>query len=206
MTTPKDQAQSAATLDPAEERDGRRRRRATSRRAIIEAMVKLIGEGNFEPTAAQVSEAANVGIRTVFRHFNDMESLFAETREVVVVRVQDYFDFVSTAEGMDARLLALIDNRAALGETITNFKLAERTWLHRSEFLRQDDMQVRKTLRKNLKANLPEIKVLSAEEIAALDMALGIDCWLSLRVGSGLTVDQAKKAILALTRPLLPSA
>ncbi len=203
MASEKEKTQTVNADQPVEERDGRRRRRATSRRAITDAMVKLIGDGVFEPTAAQVSEVANVGMRTVFRHFKDMESLFAETRLVLVGRVQVYFDFVSDAETVEERLTALIDNRADLCEIISNFKLAERTWLHRSKFLRQDDMQVRKTLRRNMKQNLPEAQALDPETLAALDMALGIDCWLSLRHGAGLSVAQAKKAVYALAAPLI---
>ena len=55
--------------------DGRRLRSERSRQAIIDAMLKLVEEGVLVPTAQQVSERAGVGIRSVFRHFSDMESL-----------------------------------------------------------------------------------------------------------------------------------
>ena len=58
--------------------DGRVRRSQRSGQAIVEALMALIGDGIIEPTAQQVAGRANVGIRTVFRRFSDMESLFAE--------------------------------------------------------------------------------------------------------------------------------
>ena len=58
--------------------DGRVRRSQRSGQAIVEALMELVGEGVLEPTAQQVAERAHVGIRTVFRRFSDMESLFAE--------------------------------------------------------------------------------------------------------------------------------
>src|SRR4029077_12531484 len=58
--------------------DGRVRRAERSGRAIVEALMGLVGEGVLEPTAQQVASRAGVGIRTVFRRFSDMESLFAE--------------------------------------------------------------------------------------------------------------------------------
>jgi AcrR family transcriptional regulator len=58
--------------------DGRLRRSQRSGQAIVEALLGLIGDGVLEPTAQQVAERAAVGIRTVFRRFSDMESLFAE--------------------------------------------------------------------------------------------------------------------------------
>ena len=58
--------------------DGRVRRSQRSGQAIVGALFELIGEGLLEPTAQQVAARARVGLRTVFRRFSDMESLFAE--------------------------------------------------------------------------------------------------------------------------------
>src|SRR5262249_22213473 len=58
--------------------DGRVRRGERSGDAIVVALVELVGEGILEPTAQQVAARARVGMRTVFRRFSDMESLFAE--------------------------------------------------------------------------------------------------------------------------------
>ena len=43
----------------------------------IDALQELVHEGVLVPTAQTVAERAGVGIRTVFRHFDDMETLFA---------------------------------------------------------------------------------------------------------------------------------
>src|SRR5262245_66569994 len=68
----------AATRAPGPASDGRVRRGQRSGQAIVEALVGLVGDGILEPTAQQVAARAGVGIRTVFRRFSDMESLFAE--------------------------------------------------------------------------------------------------------------------------------
>ena len=64
--------------------DGRRRRTERSRQAMIDAALSLILGGNFAPTAKQISEEANVGIRSFFRQFEDMEELFAAVDEQTV--------------------------------------------------------------------------------------------------------------------------
>ena len=56
-------------------RDGRALRSERSRRPIVEALFALVGEGVLQPTAQQVADRAGVGIRTVFRHFEDMDAL-----------------------------------------------------------------------------------------------------------------------------------
>ena len=58
--------------------DGRILRSERSREAIVRATLALVGQGALRPTAEQVAEEAGVGIRTVFRHFSDMDSLFSE--------------------------------------------------------------------------------------------------------------------------------
>ena len=55
--------------------DGRRKRSERSRAAIITATLNLIDNGNFAPTARQISEEAGIGLRSFFRHFDDMEAL-----------------------------------------------------------------------------------------------------------------------------------
>ena len=50
---------------------------AAQRQAIVEALLDLVGRRR-RSTAQQLAARARVGIRTVFRRFSDMESLFSE--------------------------------------------------------------------------------------------------------------------------------
>ena len=67
----------------AEAVDGRRLRSERSRLAIIEAALALQEEGVRVPTAQQISDRAGVGIRSFFRHFEDMETLFEAADEYI---------------------------------------------------------------------------------------------------------------------------
>lgn len=58
-------------------KDGRRRRSAQSRDRIVEALLDLVAGVVVTPSAEAVAARAGVGLRTVFRHFRDMESLSA---------------------------------------------------------------------------------------------------------------------------------
>ena len=55
--------------------DGRRQRSERSRAAIITATLNLLDGGNLTPTAKQIAEEAGVGLRSFFRHFEDMDAL-----------------------------------------------------------------------------------------------------------------------------------
>jgi len=82
--------------------DGRRHRSDRSRRRIIEALFDLIGEGNMTPSAVSVAERANVGLRTVFRHFEDMDSIYdemtAELTEAVMPKIKAPFEATTWRE------------------------------------------------------------------------------------------------------------
>src|SRR3546814_2609872 len=77
---------SKAKADP-ERVDGRRARSRSSHKRIVEAMMELIVGGDLAPSAARVAEEAGIGLRTVFRHFDDMDSLYAEITATITERV-----------------------------------------------------------------------------------------------------------------------
>ena len=63
---------------------GRRLRGERSRKAMIDAALELIEDGNYAPTAKQISARAGVGIRSFFRQFEDMDQFFAAVDEHAV--------------------------------------------------------------------------------------------------------------------------
>ena len=66
--------ESVKKTDPdvaAKKPDGRLLRSERSRQQIIDATQELVNEGVLVPTAQIVADRAEVGIRTVFRHFAD---------------------------------------------------------------------------------------------------------------------------------------
>ena len=69
--------------------DGRRRRGEDNRARIVAAMLEIIQEGEVSPSAEQVAERADVGLRTVFRHFSDMDSLYSEMSEAIEQMIAD---------------------------------------------------------------------------------------------------------------------
>ena len=58
--------------------DGRTARGRRTRSSVVDALLALQEEGNLTPTAQQVAARAGVALRTVFGHFSDMETLWAE--------------------------------------------------------------------------------------------------------------------------------
>lgn len=54
---------------------------ARTQERIVASVFDLIRSGNIRPTGEEIADNAGVSIRTLFRHFSDLESLFEATRE-----------------------------------------------------------------------------------------------------------------------------
>jgi hypothetical protein len=60
-----------------------RLRSTRSRAAMVRAMMTLIRQGDMSPSAARVAEIASVSLRTVFRQFDDVDTLYREMTRIV---------------------------------------------------------------------------------------------------------------------------
>ena len=81
--------------------DGRTARALRTREAIVDACISLVDEGVLKPTAPRIAERAGVSVRSVFQHFDDLESLFAMVAERVVGRLASIL--VADRPGLPAR-------------------------------------------------------------------------------------------------------
>jgi len=182
--------------------DGRVQRSERSRAAIVDAMLELIAEGSLLPTAQQVAERAKVGVRTVFRHFTDMETLFAtmniqlkaEVAPLIVNEVQ---------EGpFEDRVDRLIERRMSIFATLAPYLRSSITQRWRSEVLQKEHEQSIRVLRLDLRRWLPEIESLPGESADALELIVSFEALNRLRVEQRLGLRRAaavlRRAILDL--------
>lgn len=56
--------------------DGRAARALRTRNAVVDAVLDLVEEGHVRPSAAMVAGRARVSLRSVYQHFDDVETLF----------------------------------------------------------------------------------------------------------------------------------
>lgn len=192
----------ARDADPTEERDGRRLRSQDSRARIVAAMLALIREGEISPSAELVAGRANVGLRTVFRHFKDMDSLYREMSEVIEGEVQSIRAKPFTAADWRGRVVELIDRRLELFERIAPFKRASDVNRHRSRFLGRDNSRLVVVLREILSGVAPPDEVADPLLFEALDLLLSFEAWSRLRREQNLSQDEAREVLRAAVRRL----
>lgn len=182
-------------LEKAEGTDGRRARGAENRRKIVEAMLALIGEGAIAPGAEVVAARAEVGLRTVFRHFDDMDSLYRE----ISARMNEELMPIATAplpEGDGrVRLNELVARRARVFERMMPFKIAADVHKHRSPFLTAEHARMAEFMRASLTEALGPKLARDKQRLEALDMILSFDAWRRLRVDQNLNAAQTKKLV-----------
>ncbi len=183
--------------------DGRRARSERSRQAIIDASLALMEEGVLIPTAQQISDRAGVGIRSFFRHFEDMETLFATIDDQIRENTEALFLGGDRDGTLEERILHAVERRADGYEVETNMILCTAAQLWRYEVLRTNYARYQRGLRKDLDDWLPELKKLSREQREAVDAIASFEMWHRLRYHQGLGKHTAIDVIVGLLNTLI---
>lgn len=183
--------------------DGRRQRSVDSRTRIVQALLDLVGEGEISPSAEQVAHRAQVGLRSVFRHFKDMDSLYSEMSQVIEAEIFKTFYRPHVGVTVAERLTDLISRRAGLFERIGPFRRASTTLAHRSSFLASEQRRMTAGLRKILEDALTPEMVADQVKVEALDLLLSFDSWNRLRRDQNLSPSEAEAVIGAAVARLI---
>ena len=175
-------------------KDGRNLRSINSQKLIVDACIKLFKEGNLEPTAQQVADASGVGIRTVFRQFDEMENLF---KAVDAVLSKDY-DFIvkyDPSASFEARLKTITNHMNASYEKhkLIMFMTVSKMWKY--EFLRKNYLMYQDRIKNKTEEVLPEVLGFDNESKHLFHASLSFAMWTRLQ-GQKLNSDQIKKAML----------
>ena len=175
--------------------DGRLLRSERSLRSIVLALFELVGEGVLRPTAQKVAERAGVGIRTVFRHFSDMDTLFAEMDARLQSEVVPLVRATPLAGPLDARVRELVQRRAELYERVAPYLRATDVQRWQSEFLMERHRSLTRNLRADLLRWIPELRDAPPDVAAGLELATCFEAWDRLRTAQRLTPKRAQAAL-----------
>jgi AcrR family transcriptional regulator len=174
-----------------------------SREAIVGAMFELIGAGVLRPTAQQVASRAGVNIRTVFRHFSEMESLFAAMDARLRSEAEPLFRTGQPKGSIKDRARDLVRRRVTLFERVANYKRSANLQRWRSPFLKQEHGALVRELRADLLRWLPELEEAPAALVEALDLATSFEAWDRLRSDQRLKREAARATVQRMVLALL---
>ncbi len=171
--------------------DGRRQRSNRSRQAIVHAMIDLIRAGEMTPAAARVAEKANVGLRTVFRHFEEMDTLNREISAIVEAEIMPLVEKPFAGKTWRQQFNDLLDRRAQIYERVMPLKIAGSLQRFRSKFLMEDYNRFLRMERSGLRRVLPQKIMDDAVLFSAIELATGFQAWRRLRQDQGLSPREA---------------
>ncbi len=186
--------------------DGRRQRGERTRLAIIEAALSLQEEGVLVPTAQQISDRAGVLIRSFFRHFEDMETLFKAVDDHLRDSYEALFLGGDRGGSMEERVSRAIERRSDAFERLKNLMLGTKAQLWRYEMLRSNYARSQRGLRKDLEQWLPEISNLPESSRESIDAIASFEMWHRLRAEQGLTRADSAAIIQSLLLGLIARA
>ena len=186
--------------------DGRRLRSERSRKCIVDALISLIRDREILPSAERVSEAANVGLRTVFRHFEDMDSLYQEVADHIDAQIRPLIDKPFASTDWREQVREMIDRRAEVFEYVMPFKVQSNARLLQSDYLQEKHRcAVESDMARLCSVVPPELR---QDEVlyTALSAAISFDVWHRLRKDQHKTPDEAKQAMQRMVKALLAAA
>ena len=173
--------------------DGRRRRSKDSRDKMVAAMIELVREGAIMPSAEQVATRAQVGLRTVFRQYKDMETLYAAMLGGLSQYYEGWADPL-TAPDWQGQLVELMERRVATFERLLPFKRAGDAHRHMSPSIEAENVRMLALMRMRLRSLVPEAG--DAVAFETLDLLGSFAAWQRLRSEQNLPVEQAREVVL----------
>lgn len=185
----------SAKVAPSPHPDGRRERSRSSRSKIVAAMLEVVGNGDYMPSAARVAKVAGVGLRSVFRHFEDMDALFGEMNEIIEARVLPLVLQVPQGETWQEKLADIAERRIKVFETVMPYRLAGELKRFQSAFIMQNQRRFLRLEGEIIDAHLPPEVAIKPDFSRALKVTLSFQTWRLLRHDMELPLDEASAVV-----------
>jgi len=186
--------------DAAVSLDGRHERRRQNAEAVVDAIYDLWREGELQPSAKQIADRSSVSLRSVFRYFDDLDTLVATAIERRTSDTDHHFAPFPAHGTFHERCDRLAAHRVAYQADVEALTDALRLHAPLHPPLAQLIARRLDQLRNQLAVLFePELSAFEAEEraerLAALETATGYDAVRLLRVVRGFTVERAEAVI-----------
>ena len=183
--------------DEEEPRDGRVARAMRTRRAVADALLSLIEGGDLRPTSKSIAERAGVSERTIFQHFEDLETLFSVAADRVGDRIVANLKDIPKDGPFEDRLDAYLDELVYLHEDMTPVRRASRLHEPYSPVLDQALGRWRETLRRGIDNVFDqELSTWTGEArrdvLEAVALTVTWSSWENMRQHSGFAVERAR--------------
>ena len=161
--------------------DGRFARSQKTKDAIVKALLKLLRNTPF-PTAEQVAKESKIGLRTVYRQFKDMESIYLSLHEECMHSLGQMFNGdVDLDRPFEERVSFAISERLTIYEEYETLFIATISNSARLPILVNQVGESYQIMRERFIKIVPEIKNLSTIKSDLLFTRITFPPWFSMR-------------------------
>jgi AcrR family transcriptional regulator len=161
--------------------DGRFARSQRTKDAIVKALLKLLRNNPF-PTADQVAKESKIGLRTVYRQFKDMESIYLSLHKECMHSLGKIFNSdVDLDRSFEERVSFAITERFSIYEEYETLFIATISNSARLPTLVNQVAESYQIMRQRFIKIVPEIKNLSTIKSDLLFTRILFPSWFSLR-------------------------
>jgi AcrR family transcriptional regulator len=195
--------------EQSEREDGRQRRATISKALVVGALLDLLRAGEIDPSIRDIATRAGVSERTVFRHYEDTEQLFAAAVIEQLRRIAPLMDMPRTGGPRRGRIGDLVRQRVRLYEEISPVMRAAMREAPLHPVIREGDDRFQAALRGQVTAIFAdEISCVPKKDqrliVASLEAMTSWAVWESLRTTQRLGIDVAasvmKRSVEAILR------
>jgi len=183
--------------------DGRRQRSQRSRERILRAYWELMLAGDMSPSAAAIAEHAGVGLRSVFRHFEDLDTLLRELMELCYDEVTPEFMKPLKSTNWKDQLVEVTERNVKIWERIIVPHTAGEIGRFKSQVLMDDYQRSRNLEISGIKAILPKDIDNYQNVLLALDAAMSFSTMRRLREDRKLSISEVKQVMTLMVKSII---
>ena len=185
-------------------KDGRKLRSESTADLILNTAIKIARKGNIEKMSFNsIAKEANIGTRTIFRHFKDQESLQESLDRKLGEEFTISFSTINKANNLESRIENVSSTLIKLyvkNQNIIRWNLRN---IWRDKHLRKNMFSWNQILRDFVYSILPEIKQKNKSEREVIFECMSFMFFLRLTVVQGLNKEQIKEIFILNTTKYL---
>jgi len=183
--------------------DGRRKRSQRSREKILRAYWELMLDGDMAPSAAAIAERAEVGLRSVFRHFEDLDTLLRDLMQLCYDEVMPEFMTPLKSTNWKDQLLEMVERHVMIWERIRIPHTAGEIGRFKSQVLMDDYQRSRNLEISGIKAVLPKDIDNYDNVLLALDASICFSTMRRMREDRKLSVAEVKAVMTLMVKSII---
>ncbi len=185
-------------------KDGRKLRSESTADHILNTAIKISRKGNIDKMSFNsIAKEANIGTRTIFRHFKDQESLQESLDRKLGEEFAISFSKINKADNLERRIENVSSTLIKLyvkNQNIIRWNLRN---IWRDKHLRKNMFSWNQILRDFVYSILPEIQEKNNSEREVIFECMSFMFFLRLTVVQGLNEEQIKKIFILNTTKYL---